>query len=152
VSDDLRELYQQVILDHQRRPRNFGPLDGADHAADGYNPLCGDRIRVELRTDDDGRVTRAGFSGSGCAICTASASLMTEGVRGCSAEDARRLFEGFTDLVTGRLEPGQADALLGKLVVFSGVKEFPVRVKCATLPWHTLRAALEGERQPVTTE
>jgi nitrogen fixation NifU-like protein len=132
VSGELRELYQQVILDHHRRPRNFGGLEGADRHADGYNPLCGDRIRVELRLGEDGHIEQAAFTGSACAICTASASLMTESVRARPA--------------------GELEDALGKLVVFAGVREFPIRVKCATLPWHVLRAALEGSGQPVSTE
>jgi nitrogen fixation NifU-like protein len=152
LTHELDELYQQVILDHHRKPRNFGKLPEADREAEGYNPLCGDRIRVEVRFAADGRLAAVGFTGSGCAICTASASLMTEQVRGMSRDEALRTFEGFTGLVTGRRGPEEDDGAIGKLVVFAGVREFPVRVKCATLPWHTMRAALEKRAEPVTTE
>jgi nitrogen fixation NifU-like protein len=149
---DLTELYQQVILDHQQRPRNFGDLKDADRRAEGYNPLCGDRINVELKLAGDGSLAQVAFTGSGCAICTASASMMTESLRGRKAEDAERVCQGFQDLVTGKREPEDAEGDLGKLVVFAGVREFPVRVKCATLPWHTFRAALRGRGKPVSTE
>jgi nitrogen fixation NifU-like protein len=142
--DELRDLYQEVILDHNKKPRNFGVLEGATHEADGHNPLCGDELHVSLVLDGD-RVSDVRFEGSGCAISTASASLMTESVKGRTRQEAERLFEGFHELLTGdpsRLE--RASASLGKLAVFEGVREFPVRVKCATLSWHTLRAALEG--------
>lgn len=142
--DELRDLYQEVILDHNKKPRNFGVLEGATHEADGHNPLCGDELHVSLVLDGD-RVSDVRFEGSGCAISTASASLMTESVKGRTRQEAERLFEGFHELLTGdpsRLE--RASASLGKLAVFQGVREFPVRVKCATLSWHTLRAALEG--------
>jgi nitrogen fixation NifU-like protein len=149
---DLTDLYQQVILDHQQRPRNFGNLQGADRRAEGYNPLCGDRINVELKLTKDGSVAEVGFTGSGCAICTASASMMTESLRGRKAEDAEHVCQEFTDLVTGKRETEDTEGELGKLVVFAGVREFPVRVKCATLPWHTFRAALQGRGKPVSTE
>lgn len=152
MSHDLSELYQQVILDHHRKPRNYGKLAVVDRDAEGYNPLCGDRIRVEVRFGSDGRLADVGFTGAGCAICTASASLMTEHLRGKSPEEILRAFEGFTGLVTGRREAAEEGDVVGKLVVFAGVREFPVRVKCATLPWHTLRAALEQRPEPVTTE
>jgi nitrogen fixation NifU-like protein len=143
--DDLRDLYQEVILDHNKRPRNFGALEGASHQADGHNPLCGDQLSISL-TVEDGEVQDVRFEGSGCAISTASASLMTEAVKGKSLEEAQRLFDGFHDLLTG--DPSQAakaSADLGKLAVFEGVREFPVRVKCATLSWHTLKSALDGD-------
>lgn len=149
---DLQELYQQVILDHHNRPRNFGDLADADHRAEGYNPLCGDRIHVELKLAEDGTIERAAFTGSGCAICTASASMMTDSLRGKTPEEAVRMFQGFHDLVTGEAGPADPDSALGKLVVFAGVREFPIRVKCATLPWHTFRAALDGEGKPISTE
>jgi len=152
VHGDLSELYQQVILDHHRRPRNYGDLPGADRAADGYNPLCGDRIRVELKLGEGGRIERAAFTGSGCAICTASASLMTESVRDRAPEEAERMFEAFHDLLVGKRSPEELEELLGKLVVFAGVREFPIRVKCATLAWHVFRAALDGSDRPVSTE
>ncbi len=142
--DDLRDLYQEVILDHNKKPRNFGTLDAATHEADGHNPLCGDELHVSIALDGD-RVADVRFEGSGCAISTASASLMTESIKGKTRQEAEELFEGFHDLLTGdpsQLE--QASAALGKLAVFQGVREFPVRVKCATLSWHTLKAALDG--------
>jgi len=148
MSDDLRDLYQEVILDHNRRPRNFGPLSDANRHAVGHNPLCGDRIQVHLRVED-GRVQGIRFEGAGCAISTASASLMTEALRGKTVEEAHTLFHGFHELVT-RGEGDPAD--LGKLAVFTGVREFPIRVKCATLAWHTLEAALAQKDQPVSTE
>lgn len=150
--EDLRELYQQVILDHQRKPRNFGDLEQADRRAEGFNPLCGDRINVELKLGAGGEVEEVGFTGSGCAICTASASMMTEGLRGKSAAEAEALIEGFHELVTAKDMPEVDEDLLGKLVVFAGVREFPVRVKCATLPWHTARSALTNDGQSVSTE
>ena len=149
--DDLRDLYQEVILDHNKKPRNFGLLESATHQADGHNPLCGDQLRVSVTLDDD-RVADVRFEGSGCAISTASASLMTESIKGKTRQEAERLFDGFHELLTGdpsRLD--EASAELGKLAVFQGVREFPVRVKCATLSWHTLKAALEGGK-PATTE
>jgi nitrogen fixation NifU-like protein len=150
---DLRDLYQEVILDHSKRPRNFRELPEANRRADGHNPLCGDRATVYVRVDGD-RVVDVAFKGSGCSISTASASMMTESVKGKSREEVERLFTRFHDLVTAA--PDQADQVaapeLGKLKVFSGVCEFPVRVKCASLPWHTLKAALEGEAMPVSTE
>ena len=150
--EDLRDLYQEVILDHNKRPRNFGPLEQASHRADGHNPLCGDHLSVFLTLDGD-TVREVSFEGSGCAISTASASLMTESVKGRTLEEAERLFEGFHELLTG--DPsvvGKASEELGKLAVFSGVREFPVRVKCATLAWHTLKAALDGEQNSASTE
>ena len=149
---ELRELYQEVILDHSKRPRNFGEPAGANRRAEGYNPLCGDRETVFIRLEGD-VLKDVGFRGAGCAISTASASMMTEALKGKTREEAEALFERFHDLITGRDghgEPGAAD--LGKLTVFSGVREFPVRVKCATLPWHTLRAALSGAETTVSTE
>ena len=150
---DLRELYQQVILDHNKNPRNFHELPNATRAVDGYNPLCGDRATVYVRLDGD-IVTDVTFKGSGCSINTASSSMMTESVKGKSREEVERLFTRFHDLVTA--SPDQKDRSaapeLGKLAVFSGVSEFPVRVKCASLPWHTLKAALEGDAMPVSTE
>jgi nitrogen fixation NifU-like protein len=151
VSDDLRDLYQELVLDHGRRPRNFRTIERPDRAAQGHNPLCGDRIALGLRVRGE-RVEDAAFQGSGCAISTASASLMTESVKGRTRAEVERLFERFHDVVTGEDEAGDD---LGKLAVFAGVREFPMRVKCATLPWHTLRAALaEGAPAiaPVTTE
>jgi len=146
---DLRELYQEVILDHHKRPRNFRRLETANRQAEGYNPLCGDKVSLYLRLED-GVVRDIGFQGSGCAISTASASMMTESLKGKSEAEVETLFRRFHDLLTGRPETPASD--LGKLAVFSGVREFPVRVKCATLAWHTLRAALEGRQETVATE
>ena len=145
---DLRDLYQEIILDHNRHPRNFGVLPEANRTAEGYNPLCGDRVRVFLQVEED-RVRGIGFQGSGCAISTASASLMTEALQGKTVEEARELFRGFHDLLTGGgVEPGE----LGNLAALAGVREFPMRVKCATLAWHALQSALEQRDQPVSTE
>jgi len=147
---DLRDLYQQVILDHNRKPRNFRPLERAARRAEGFNPLCGDRVTVYLRLDD-GTIEDISFVGQGCAISKASASLMTDAVKGKSKADAHRLFETFHKMVTAR--PGDpVDASLGKLAVLSGVCEFPVRVKCASLPWHALEAALERKQETVSLE
>ncbi len=146
---ELRELYQQVILDHHKRPRNYGRLPGANRTALGHNPLCGDKIRLYALVED-GRIADIAFEGSGCAISTAAASMMTESVKGRTTAEAEALFERFHDLVTGRVEAEGAD--LGKLQAFAGVREYPVRVKCATLAWHTLLAALRGVQDPVATE
>ena len=146
---DLDDLYQEVVLDHNKRPRNSGRLATANREADGYNPLCGDRITVYLEVEDD-VITGISFEGTGCAISTASASLMTEGVKGKTLEEAKALFDGFHGLVTKGAESVRAD--LGKLVVFAGVGRFPARVKCATLAWHTVKAAMENVSEPVTTE
>jgi nitrogen fixation NifU-like protein len=149
MTSDLRDLYQEIILDHGRRPRNFRRLDPPAQHAEGYNPLCGDKITVYVDLED-GRVRDVAFEGSGCAISTASASVMTEMLKGKTAAEVEELFHHFHALVTGATD---ADAEgLGKLAVFAGVREFPTRVKCATLAWHTLRAALEGKAAPVSTE
>jgi len=151
VSSDLRDLYREVIVDHSKRPRNFRVVEGANRRVDGFNPLCGDKITIFLRIED-GVVKDLSFQGSGCAISTASASLLTEALKGKTLDEAEALFESFHDLVTG-LEPSHEEpAALGKLAVFSGVCDYPTRVKCATLAWHTLRAALKGTDQPVSTE
>lgn len=150
MTTDLQDLYQEVILDHNKRPRNFGRLDAATHQAEGYNPLCGDRVTVYLEVDGD-RVAAIRFDGSGCAISTASASVMTEMVKGKSRAEVEAIFHRFHDLLT--TESGEAAAAeLGKLAVFAGVKEFPIRVKCATLVWHTLLAAMKGEKETISTE
>ena len=140
---DLRELYQELILDHGKNPRNRRALEGAERQADGHNPLCGDRITVFVKTRE-GAIEDVTFDGLGCAISTASASMMTEAVRGKTLEEVRRMFEPFHEYVTADGEPQRCSDLPTKLVVFGGVREFPMRVKCATLAWHTLRAALEG--------
>lgn len=146
---DLRELYQDVILEHSKSPRNYRELPGANHKAEGYNPLCGDHFTLYLRLDGD-VIRDITFQGSGCAISKASASMMTQSLKGKSREEAERLFEHFHSLVTGKGNGNQRE--LGKLAVFSGVSEFPVRVKCATLAWHALHAALEGKEEAVSTE
>ena len=148
---DLRELYQEVILDHNRRPRNFQKLDGANRMAEGYNPLCGDQLTVYLRLED-GVIKDISFQGSGCAISKASASMMTAALKGRAVAEGEALFEAFHKMVTADLSVTFDPLDVGKLAAFSGVREFPVRVKCATLPWHTLHAALEGKGEPVSTE
>ncbi len=148
---DLRELYQQVILDHQKKPRNFRAMEEADRRAVGFNPLCGDGVHVYLKLED-GVIKDLSFQGSGCAIFTASASMMTESLKGKTPAQAQALFQKFHELVTRNSAETSQDPGLGKLTVFSGVREFPVRVKCATLAWHTLRAALEGVTKTVSTE
>ena len=147
---DLSQLYQEVILDHNKKPRNFGKLEDANRQADGFNPLCGDKIKLYLKVED-GIVKDIRFEGSGCAISTASASMMTASLKGKSVSEAEALFGKFHRMVTGHPDAGSGTDL-GKLAVFSGVSEFPVRVKCATLAWHTLHAALEGKGEPVSTE
>jgi len=152
MSSELRELYQTVILDHYKKPRNFGPLEGANCEAEGRNPLCGDHVKVYARVAGD-TVEAVGFEGSGCAISTASASLMTQIAKGKSKAEIAAIFERFHDLVTSGAgaDPGEL-AALGKLEVLAGVREFPARVKCATLVWHALLAALERRAEPVSTE
>jgi nitrogen fixation NifU-like protein len=151
MSSELRELYQEVILDHSKKPRNFRAQPEASHA-EGFNPLCGDRATVFVELDG-GKVKDVSFVGSGCSISTASASMMTEAVKGKTAAEAEALFERFHALITAPPDQaGGAHPELGKLAVFAGVCEFPVRVKCASLPWHTLKAALAGADQTVTTE
>jgi nitrogen fixation NifU-like protein len=139
---DAGELYQSVILDHNRAPRNFHPMQGADREAEGYNPLCGDHLKIWLRLDGD-RIVDVSFQGSGCAISKASASLMTTAVKGKTREEAKKVFESFHRMVTGQGGPA-ADDLPPRLAVFAGVREFPTRVKCATLSWHALKTALES--------
>ena len=146
---DLRDLYQEVILDHSKRPRNFRKPDAPSRHADGYNPLCGDKVTVYL-TIRDGVVCDAAFQGSGCAISTASASMMTESLKGRTVQEVEALFERFHDMLTSPDDAAAAASGLGKLAVFAGVKEFPMRVKCATLAWHTLRSALSGTGEPAT--
>lgn len=138
---DASELYQNVILDHNRAPRNYRQIEGADRVAEGYNPMCGDQLKVWLKLDGD-RIVDVSFQGSGCAISKASASLMTTAVKGKTRAEAERVFESFHRMVTG--QGGPADDLPAKLAVFAGVREFPMRVKCATLSWHALKNALES--------
>lgn len=150
--DDLRELYQATILEHNKKPRNFAKLEGATHEADGQNPLCGDALTLYARIDADGRLAEVSFQGSGCAISKASASLMTEHVKGKTIGEVELDFERFHELLTA--PPGESPSTegLGKLAVFSGVREYPVRVKCATLAWHALKAALEAKGETAKTE
>lgn len=144
---ELRELYQEVILEHSKHPRNFRALDTATKKAEGFNPLCGDHFTVYVDVQD-GAIHDIAFQGAGCAISKASASMMTQSLKGKSAGEAEELFTRFHDLVTGQ---GNGDEM-GKLAAFSGVSEFPLRVKCATLAWHALRAALRGDQEAVSTE
>jgi nitrogen fixation protein NifU and related proteins len=146
---DLRELYQELILEHSKAPRNYRELVEANRKAEGYNPLCGDHFTVYVRTSGD-FIQDISFQGSGCAISKASASMMTQSLKGKTTQDAKKLFQNFHQTVTGE-KNGDA-AALGKLSVFAGVAEFPMRVKCATLAWHTLEAALEGKQESVSTE
>jgi nitrogen fixation NifU-like protein len=146
---ELRDLYQEVILEHSKAPRNYKEPAGTNQRAEGYNPLCGDRFTVYLDMDGD-RIREIGFQGAGCAISKASASMMTQSVKGKTKAEAHHIFERFHELVTGHSQDHEAE--LGKLAVFSGVSEFPVRVKCATLAWHTLEAALDGKQEKISTE
>lgn len=146
---DLQDLYQEVIVDHNRKPRNFGRLENANHTAEGYNPLCGDRLTIFARVGDDGTIEDVAFEGEGCAISVASASLMTDHLKGRKVVESESLFDSFRELVTG--DGSNADEALGKLAALGGVRAYPSRVKCATLCWHTLQAAVHGESE-VTTE
>ena len=148
---DLNDLYQEVILDHNRRPRNFHVLAGANHSAEGYNPLCGDRLTLYLKLDGD-RIDGVAFEGSGCAISKASASLMTDAIKGQSTALAAALFERFHQMITTPIDQPVDEDSVGKLAVLAGVREFPARVKCASLAWHTLKAALDNTADPVKTE
>ncbi len=148
---ELRDLYQEVLLDHSKRPRNFGVLEDADHQAVGHNPLCGDKVVVYLRMEGD-RIADIRFHGQGCAVSQASASMMTESVKGKTRAEAEVLFERFHELLTGTGSDASEASELGKLAIFAGVRKYPVRVKCATLAWHTLRAALEHKMETVSTE
>lgn len=147
---ELRDLYQDVILEHSKAPRNYRELPAANHKAEGFNPLCGDRFTIYVTTEGDA-IRDITFQGSGCAISKASASMMTQSLKGKNKAEAAKIFERFHKLVTGQ-QSSNGEAELGKLTVFSGVSEFPVRVKCATLAWHTLQAALEDKQEPVSTE
>lgn len=143
-SSGLSELYQQVILDHNKKPRNFHKLEGANRTAEGYNPLCGDQLTVYMQLEDD-VVKDISFEGSGCAISKASASMMTQSIKGKSSGEAETIFDEFHRMVTGELDEQATPNHLGRLTIFSGVREFPARVKCASLSWHTMHAALKGE-------
>jgi nitrogen fixation NifU-like protein len=148
---DLRALYQEVLLDHSKHPHNFRAMADASRSAQGYNPLCGDKVTLYIKLEGD-RIADVSFQGTGCAISTASASILTQVLKGKTREEAEALFTRFHDFVTGHGQPEGKGPELGKLAVFSGVSEFPVRVKCATLVWHTLRSALSGSEEMVTTE
>ena len=145
MDENLRELYQEIILDHSRHPRHFGALGGANHVAEGHNPLCGDRVKVYLQVDDKGRIADVSFEGRGCAISVASASLMTEMLKGRTIEDAEELMGGFLDMVKGEKLGGLKGDDRELLEVMAGVSAFPMRVKCATLAWHAMKAALDNE-------
>jgi nitrogen fixation NifU-like protein len=148
---ELSDLYQELILDHNRRPRNYGALEGATREARGHNPLCGDRLTLFLKLAGD-RIEDIRFEGSGCAISKASASLMTEAVKGRTIPEASGLFERFHAMITAPVDRPAADQSLGKLVVLAGVREFPIRIKCASLPWHTLKAAMAATDKVAVTE
>ncbi|GAB4293739.1 MAG: SUF system NifU family Fe-S cluster assembly protein [Ignavibacteriaceae bacterium] len=151
MDQELRELYQQVILDHNKSPRNFRRMENPDSQAEGYNPLCGDHFHIYLQFEND-KIKDISFDGAGCAISKASASLMSSVIKGKTKKEAEELFEKFHELVTGK-EKGEPDTNdLGKLTVFAGVREFPARVKCASLAWHTMINALKGNQEKVTTE
>jgi nitrogen fixation NifU-like protein len=152
MDDTLRELYQDVILDHSRHPRHFGPLAGATHNAEGHNPLCGDRVKIHLKLDADRRIADVAFEGKGCAISQASASLMTDLILGRRIEEAEKLMGGFLHLVKGEDANGLSEDDRETLNVMAGVSAFPMRVKCATLAWHTMKSALEGGKVPAKTE
>jgi len=146
---DSKQLYQEVILDHNRKPRNWGKIEGASHRAEGLNPLCGDHIWVTLKVHDD-RVENVAFEGESCAICKASASMMTTNVKGKSIADVEQLVQEFREMATGRLDVAHQANHLGRLSVFAGVKDLPARVKCAILPWHTLHAAFQQQASAST--
>jgi nitrogen fixation protein NifU and related proteins len=150
AATELRDLYRELILDHARSPRHFGKLEGATHSADGINPLCGDKLKLYFRLDGDMKIADARFEGSGCAISVASASLLTESVTGMSVAEATDFFHMVTASLSGKTATTTID--LGKLRALQGVKEFPARVKCATLAWHAMNAALNRDRNPATTE
>lgn len=147
---ELSELYQQVILDHNKKPRNFRKLESANRTAEGFNPLCGDQLHVYLQLEDE-VVKDISFEGSGCAISKAAASMMTQSIKGKSKQEAETLFQEFHSMVMGELDEATTPNNLGRLTIFSGVRDFPARVKCASLSWHTMRAALHGE-ETVSTE
>lgn len=147
---ELSELYQQVILDHNKKPRNFRKIENANYTAEGYNPLCGDHLTIYVNVADD-EVQEIAFEGSGCAISKAAASMMTQAVKGKTREQTEELFKEFHSMVTGELDEETEENSLGNLKIFAGVRDFPVRVKCATLPWHTMQAAL-NKQERVSTE
>lgn len=149
---DQRALYEKVILDHNKSPRNYHAIEDPDRKAEGYNALCGDQFTVYLKFDSEGRIDDIAFEGAGCAISKSSASVMTTLLKGKTQDEAKHLFEAFTNMITSEHDAPLDDKTLGKLMVFSGVREYPVRVKCATLAWHTLISALDGDQDPVSTE
>ena len=149
--NDLQDLYQDIIMDHNRRPRNFGPVEQPTHKKEGYNPLCGDQIELELKIVD-GIVVDVGFTGVGCAISKSSASMMTEEIKGKTLEVVTSMFEQFRRMITVNNESDLDVDLLGDLEILQGVSRYPARIKCATLAWHTLNSALEGDEDTVTTE
>jgi len=153
MSDDAQtELYQQVILEHNKKPRNFKELEHPTHFAEGYNPLCGDHLKVYLNVDSNNRIEEVTFIGDGCAISKASASMMTMSLKGKSVRDAQTLFEQFHNLIQGKLHPDKDPNVLGKLAVFAGIWHYPARVKCASLSWHTMKGALEKTEKAISTE
>ena len=149
--DDIRDLYQEIILDHNKHPHNFHRMEDADATLEGFNPLCGDHYTFYLKLDDD-RINEVSFEGSGCAISKASASVMSSVLRGKTREEADRLFQLFTGIVTGKMNAVEHMDELGKLAAFIGVADYPIRVKCATLPWHTMHGALHGKDENISTE
>ncbi|HFD11424.1 MAG TPA: SUF system NifU family Fe-S cluster assembly protein [Crenotrichaceae bacterium] len=151
MQDEMRNLYQEVIFDHNRNPRNFHVMENANRIVDGYNPLCGDRLTLYLLIDDNEIIQNASFQGEGCAISTASVSLMTEMIKGKTVKQAEQLFEQFHNITTSHDDEIKLEEL-GKLAVLAGVRDYPSRVKCATLPWHTMSAAVKNEATTVTTE
>lgn len=151
MNDRMKQLYQELILDHNKNPRNFKVLDPSDREALGHNPLCGDKLKLFVNLDDENRITDIGFIGDGCAISKASASMMTTMVKGKTIEEAEVLFQQFHDMSTGKLDIDKDPHNLGKLAIFAGVRDLPARVKCATLSWHTLHTALNDKKE-VTTE
>lgn len=151
LQDEMRNLYQEVIFDHNRNPRNFHVMENANRIVDGYNPLCGDRLTLYLLIDDNEIIQNASFQGEGCAISTASVSLMTEMIKGKTVKQAEQLFEQFHNITTSHDDEIKLEEL-GKLAVLAGVRDYPSRVKCATLPWHTMSAAVKNEATTVTTE
>jgi len=149
---DLRDLYLQVIVDHNKSPRNYGVLNPCSHDAEGYNPLCGDQLHIYLNINNDGVIEDVRFEGQGCAISTASASLMTEALKGKNRDEFQQVFENFKHMATSDLDEAPDEEVLGKLAVLAGVREFPSRIKCATLCWHTMKSAIEHADEPAKTE
>ena len=151
MNSEMRELYQQMILSHNKNPKNFRVIEDPSHYAEGHNPLCGDNLDVYVQVDDNNKILDISFQGSGCAISKSAASMMTEVLKGKTVEEAEELFQQYHDLVTGKLNPEKDSHKLGKLTIFSGIWEYPARVKCASLSWHTTKAALNNE-DVVSTE